>query len=59
MTENEIIQYAKSNAIWGLGIYVGGRNSGTELLGLEKKERKPSFFGVNAKMAEVSNGAFW
>lgn len=38
---------------------MGGRNSGTELLGLEKKERKPSFFGVNAEMAEVGNGAFW
>lgn len=25
--------------------------------GVEEEERSPSFFGVNAKMAEVGNGA--
>lgn len=29
----------------------------TELWGFEKEERRPSFFGVYAKMAEVGNGA--
>lgn len=40
------------------GSILGGIG-GTELLGLEKKERKPFFFGANAKMAEVGNGAVW
>lgn len=40
--------------VWKIYIWGDWR---TELWGFEKEKRRPSFFGVYAKMAEVGNGA--